>query len=61
MPRFHTGSLLPQAADALATEAEERGRTPILILDESHQLDAQQLETIRMLTSYQLDSVVTRR
>ena len=32
-PRFHTGSLLPQAADALATEAEERGRTPILILD----------------------------
>jgi type II secretory pathway predicted ATPase ExeA len=56
-PRFHTGSLLPQAADALATEAEERGRTPILILDEAHQLDAQQLETIRMLTSYDLDSV----
>ena len=26
--RFHTGSLLPQAADALATEAEERGRPP---------------------------------
>ena len=51
-PRFHTGSLLPQAADALATEAEERGRTPILILDEAHQLDPGQLETIRMLTSY---------
>ena len=56
-PRFHTGSLLPQAADALATEAEERSRTPILILDEAHQLDPGQLETIRMLTSYQLDSV----
>ena len=55
-PRFHTGSLLPQAADALATEAEERGRTPILILDEAHQLDPGQLETIRMLTSYDLDS-----
>ena len=48
--------LLPQAADALATEAEERGRTPILILDEAHQLDPGQLETIRMLTSYDLDS-----
>ncbi len=56
-PRFHTGSLLPQAADALAAEAAERGRTPILILDEAHQLDAAQLETIRMLTSYDLDSV----
>src|SRR6266581_529947 len=55
--RFHTGSLLPQAADALAAEAAERGRTPILILDEAHQLDAAQLETIRMLTSYDLDSV----
>ncbi len=56
-PRFHTGSLLPQAADALAAEAAERGRTPILILDEAHQLDPAQLETIRMLTSYDLDSV----
>ena len=55
-PRFHTGSPLPQAADALATEAEERGRTPILILDEAHQPDPGQLETIRMLTSYDLDS-----
>ena len=55
-PRFHTGSLLPQAADALATEAEERGRTPILILDEAHQPGPGQLETIRMLTSYDLDS-----
>ena len=56
-PRFHTGSLLPQAADALAAEAAERGRTPILILDEAHQLDPAQLETIRMLTSYDLNSV----
>ncbi len=55
-PRFHTGSLLPQAADALATEAAERGRTPVLILDEAHQLDPGQLETIRTLTSYDLDT-----
>ena len=49
-PRFHTGSLLPQAAAALATEAAKHGRTPILIVDEAHQLDHQQLESLRMLT-----------
>jgi len=55
-PRFHTGSLLPQAADALAAEAAERSRTPILIIDEAHQLGHQQLESLRMLTNYDLDS-----
>ena len=55
-PRFHTGSLLPQAAGALAAEAAERGRTPILILEEAHQPGTAQLETIRMLTSYDLDT-----
>jgi type II secretory pathway predicted ATPase ExeA len=55
-PRFHTSALLPQAADALAAEAAERARTPILIIDEAHQLDHRQLESIRMLTSYDLDS-----
>ena len=55
-PRFHTGSLLPQAAAALATEAAERGRTPILIVDEAQQLDHQQLESLRMLTNFDLDS-----
>lgn len=55
-PRFHTGALLPQAAAALATEAAERGRTPVLIIDEAHELDCHQLETLRMLTSYDYDS-----
>jgi len=55
-PRFHTGSLLPQAAGALAAEAAERGRTPILILEEAHQPGTAQPETIRMLTSYDLDT-----
>jgi type II secretory pathway predicted ATPase ExeA len=35
-PRFHTGALLPQAAHALATEHAERGRVPVLVIDEAH-------------------------
>ena len=34
----------------LAIEAVERGRTPVLVLDEAHLLDHAQLEGIRMLT-----------
>jgi type II secretory pathway predicted ATPase ExeA len=32
-PRFHHATLVPQAADALATEHAERGRTPVLVID----------------------------
>jgi type II secretory pathway predicted ATPase ExeA len=32
-PRFHTAALIPQAADALASEHAERGRTPVLVID----------------------------
>jgi type II secretory pathway predicted ATPase ExeA len=39
-PRFHHATLIPQAADALATEHAERGRTPILVIDEAHFLAA---------------------
>jgi type II secretory pathway predicted ATPase ExeA len=35
--------------------AEERGRTPVLVLDEGHLLAYEQLETIRMLTSSSMD------
>ena len=49
-PRFHHATLVPQAADALATEHAERGRTPVLVIDEAHLLDHVQLEGIRMLT-----------
>jgi type II secretory pathway predicted ATPase ExeA len=48
--------LLPQAADALAGEAAERGRTPVLIIDEAHLLDHDQLESVRMLTNHDMDS-----
>jgi type II secretory pathway predicted ATPase ExeA len=55
-PRVHHATLLPQAADALAGEHAERGRIPVLILDEAHLLDHPQLESIRMLTNHDMDS-----
>ncbi len=55
-PRFHHATLVPQAADALATEHAERGRTPVLVIDEAHLLDHTQLEGIRMLTNHDMDS-----
>jgi hypothetical protein len=56
LPKTHMATLVPQAGDALATEAVERGRTPVLVLDEAHLLDHAQLEGIRMLTNYDMDS-----
>jgi len=44
--------LVPQAAEALAAEHAERGRTPIVVFDEAHLLDNAQLETLRMLTNH---------
>lgn len=55
-PRFHHATLIPQAADALATEHTERGRTPVLVIDEAHLLDHDQLEGMRMLTNHDMDS-----
>jgi type II secretory pathway predicted ATPase ExeA len=49
-PLTHHATLAPQAADALAAEHAERGRTPVVVIDEAHLLDNQQLEAIRMLT-----------
>jgi type II secretory pathway predicted ATPase ExeA len=49
-------TLAPQAAEALATEHAERGRNPVLVVDEAHLLDNQQLEAIRLLTNHDMDS-----
>lgn len=46
----------PQATDALATEYAERGRIPILVVDEAHLLTHPQLEALRMLTNHRMDS-----
>jgi type II secretory pathway predicted ATPase ExeA len=55
-PSHGTAALTAQAYDVLAGEAAERGRTPILIIDEAHLLDHDQLESIRMLTNHDMDS-----
>jgi type II secretory pathway predicted ATPase ExeA len=55
-PAAHLGSRLTvQASKALTAEREERGRTPVLVLDEAHLLTYEQLETIRMLTNQSMD------
>ena len=56
VPRFHHATLIPQAAAALAAETAERGRLPVLLVDEAHLLSHDQLEAIRMLTNSDLDS-----
>ena len=56
IPRFHKAALIPQTIDLLAAEEHERGRTTILVLDEAHLLDADQLEELRLLTNADMDS-----
>ncbi|MDQ6945740.1 MAG: AAA family ATPase, partial [Actinomycetota bacterium] len=55
-PRFHRAALVPQAADALACAEAERGRRVLLVVDESHLLDPDQLEDLRMMTNAEMDS-----
>jgi len=55
-PCHGTAALTSQAYDVLAGEAAERGRTPVLIIDEAHLLDQEQLESVRMLTNHDMDS-----
>jgi type II secretory pathway predicted ATPase ExeA len=55
-PSFHTAALIPQARNALAAEASERGRTPILLIDEAHILQHSGLDAIRLLTNHELDT-----
>ncbi len=56
VPRFHKAALIPQTVEALAAEADERGRAVTVVLDEAHLLDTEQLEELRLLTSADMDS-----
>jgi len=49
-PVHGTAALAVQAWNVLAGEAAERGRTPVLAIDEAHLLDHDQLESIRLMT-----------
>jgi type II secretory pathway predicted ATPase ExeA len=56
IPRFHRCALIPQAADALAAEVAERSKKVVIIVDEAHLLNADQLEELRLLTNADMDS-----
>jgi type II secretory pathway predicted ATPase ExeA len=55
-PVHGTAALAVQAWNVLAGEAAERGRTPVLVIDEAHLLDHEQLESIRLMTNHDMDS-----
>ena len=55
-PRFHRPALIAQTTDLLARERDERDKQVVLIVDEAHLLDADQLEQLRLLTSLDMDS-----
>jgi type II secretory pathway predicted ATPase ExeA len=55
-PAHGTAALAAQAWGTLAGEAAERGRTPVLVIDEAHLLDHEQLESVRLLTNFDMDS-----
>ena len=55
-PKFHKASLIPQTADLLAAEENERGKHVVLVVDEAHLLAADQLEELRLLTNAAMDS-----
>lgn len=56
VPRFHKAALIPQTVDALAAENAERGKKVVVVLDEAHLLDPDQLEELRLLTNADMDS-----
>ena len=55
-PAHGTAALAAQAWNVLAGEAAERGRTPVLVIDEAHLLDHGQLDAVRLMTNHEMDS-----
>ena len=55
-PDRSSSRLTAQASAVLAAERDERGRTPVLVIDEAHLLRYEQLEAIRMMTNHNLDA-----
>ena len=55
-PDRSSSRLTAQASAILAAERDERGKTPVLVIDEAHLLRYEQLEAIRMLTNHNLDA-----
>jgi type II secretory pathway predicted ATPase ExeA len=55
-PAHGSAALAAQAASLIAAEHSERGRLPLLVVDEAHLLGHAQLEAIRILTNSEMDA-----
>src|ERR1700728_3660449 len=55
-PAHGSAELAAQAASVIAAEHGERGRLPLLVVDEAHLLGHAQLEAIRLLTNAEMDA-----
>jgi type II secretory pathway predicted ATPase ExeA len=55
-PAHGSATLAAQAAALIAAEHSERGRLPLLVIDEAHLLTHAQLEAIRILTNSEMDA-----
>jgi len=55
-PHYANATLAIQAARHLGVERDERGRTPVVIVDEAHLLANQDLEGLRLLTNTAMDT-----
>jgi len=55
-PAHGSAELAAQAASLIAAEHGERGRLPLLVIDEAHLLTHPQLEAIRILTNSEMDA-----
>ena len=56
VPSFYSGVLASQTAALLAGELDERGRLPVVVIDEAHLLGNTDLESLRMLTNADMDT-----
>jgi len=55
-PRYLKAELMAQASDLLAAETAERHRRVVVLYDEAHLLQPDQLEELRLLTNSEMDS-----
>jgi len=55
-PAHGSAELAAQAGSLIAAEHGERGRLPLLVIDEAHLLTHTQLEAIRILTNSEMDA-----
>lgn len=56
MPRGYKAELIAQTQGLLAAEEHERRRGVVLLVDEAHLLDPEQLEDLRLMTSSDMDA-----